>query len=51
MATKKSLPEAEYLKSEDIGSIIAKGMAVTYRAQPEKPIEFFGKWLLNQAKA
>jgi hypothetical protein len=24
-------------------------MAVTYKAQPQNPIDFFGKWLLNQA--
>lgn len=40
---------AEYLKADDIGLVIAKGMAVTYRAQPKNPIDFFGKWLLNQS--
>jgi len=44
---KDSLPEAQYLKSEDIGLVIAKGMAVTYKTNPENPVDFFAKWLLN----
>lgn len=46
---KKANPEAEYLKSDDIGRIIAKGMAVTYRAQPQNPVDFFARWLLGQS--
>ena len=42
-------PEAEYLKSNDIGLVIAKGMAVTYKADPENPVDFFARWLLNQS--
>ena len=41
---------AEYLKADDIGLVIAKGMAVTYRAQPRNPIDYFGRWLLNQSQ-
>ena len=47
---KRPNPEAEYLKSDDIGRIIAKGMAVTYKAQPENPVDFFARWLLNQSQ-
>lgn len=47
---KKPNPESEYLKSDDIGLIIAKGMAVTYKAQPENPVDFFARWLLNQSQ-
>lgn len=47
---KKSSAEAEYLKSDDIGLIIAKGMAVTYKAQPQNPIDFFARWMLNQSQ-
>jgi hypothetical protein len=47
---KKANPDSEYLKSDDIGKIIAKGMAVTYRAQPENPVDFFARWLLNQSQ-
>jgi len=30
--------------------VIAKGMAVTYRAKPANPVDFFAKWLLQQSK-
>ena len=42
--------DAEYLKSEEVGCVIAKGMAVTYRADPKNPIDFFAKWLLNHSR-
>ena len=42
--------EAEYLKSKEVGLVIAKGMAVTYKAQPKNPIDFFAKWLLGEAQ-
>ena len=47
---RKSLPQAEYIKQDDIGLVLAKGMAVTYKANPKNPIDFFGKWLLNQVQ-
>ena len=40
-------PESEYLKQDDIGLVIAKGMAVTYKSDPENPVDFFARWLLN----
>lgn len=45
-----SRPEAEYLKSNEIGLIIAKGMAVTFKVQPKNPVDFFAKWLLKEAQ-
>ena len=42
--------DAEYLKSPEIGEVLAMGMAVTYRTNPKMPIEFFAKWLLNHSK-
>ena len=41
--------EAEYLKQDDIGLVLAKGMAVTYKENPENPVNFFAHWLLNQS--
>jgi hypothetical protein len=41
--------DADYLKSEDIGLVIAKGMATLYQAKPSNPVDFLGKWLLNVA--
>lgn len=45
-----SKPEAEYLKSNEIGLVIAKGMAVTFKHQPKNPVDFFAKWLLKEAQ-
>jgi hypothetical protein len=42
--------DSEYLKSEEIGGVIAKAMAHTYRAQPQNPIDYFAKWLLNYSQ-
>ena len=48
--SKNAQKDAEYLKSDEIGLVIAKAMAVTYKAQPANPIDFFAKWLLQQSK-
>lgn len=42
-------PASEYLKSDEIGLVIAKGMAVLYKANPKNPVDFLAKWLLNYA--
>jgi len=43
------MTDAEYLKSNDLGLVIAKGMAVMYKAQPTNPVDFLARWLLNLA--
>ena len=48
--SKQNIKDAEYLKKDEIGLVIAKAMAVTYKAQPANPIDFFAKWLLQQSK-
>jgi hypothetical protein len=40
---------AEFLKSDEVGLVIAKGMAATYHAKPKNPVDFFARFLLNQA--
>jgi hypothetical protein len=40
-------PDAAYIKSDELGLVIAKGMAVMYKARPENPVDFLAKWLLN----
>lgn len=45
----QTLTDAEYLKSEEIGKVIAKGMAVLYKTNPANPVDYLGKWLLNQS--
>ena len=40
-------PDISYLKEEEIGLVIAKGFAETYKVSPSNPVDFFAKWLLN----
>ena len=42
-------PDAAYIKRDDIGVVIAKGLAVMYRQKPKNPVDFLAKWLLNYA--
>jgi len=42
-------PDAAYIKSDELGVVIAKGLAVMYKAQPANPVDFLAKWLLNHA--
>lgn len=39
-----------YLHQENIGGVIAEGLTVLYQNQPEKPIEYLAKWLLQYCK-
>lgn len=39
--------DIDYLKSENIGKVIAKGLAVLYQEKPQFPVDFLAKWLLN----
>lgn len=41
--------DAEYLKSDEIGLVIAKGLATLYQEKPQNPVDYLGKWLLNVA--
>lgn len=42
-------PDAAYIKQDDLGLVIAKGLAVMYKSQPANPVDFLAKWLLNYA--
>ncbi len=42
--------DAEYLKGQDLGVVIAKGMAVMYKQNPKNPVDFLAKWLLNYSQ-
>ena len=50
MSKNKSHPDAQYLKQEIIGEVIAKGLAYTERTQPKNPVTFFANWLLNYSE-
>ena len=47
---KATTPAADYLKSDELGLVIAKGMAVMYKTNPKNPVDFLAKWLLNYAQ-
>ena len=42
-------PDAAYLMRDDIGKVIAEGLAEVYQAKPQNPIDHFAKWLLNES--
>lgn len=46
-AEPKEHPDAAYIKTDDVGLVIAKGLAVLYKTQPSNPVDFLAKWLLN----
>jgi len=46
----KEHPDITYLKQDEIGLVLSKGLSETYKARPKNPVEFFAKWLLNHAK-
>lgn len=48
--SKKLSPDTEYLKSDEIGLVIAKGLAVMYQENPKNPTDFLAKWLLNYSQ-
>ena len=46
----KEHPDITYLKQDDIGLVLSKGLSETYKVRPRNPVEFFAKWLLNYSK-
>ena len=44
-------PDIRYLKEDNIGKVLSKGLAVLYREQPQFPVEYFAKWLLNYSSS
>lgn len=40
-------PDIAYLMKDDIGKVLAKGLAEVYRKKPTFPVDFLAKWLLN----
>ena len=47
---KKLHPDSEYIMQDQIGSVIAKGLATVYKEKPENPVDYFAKWLLMQSQ-
>lgn len=46
----EQVTDAEYLKGNELGMVIAKGMAVMYKENPKNPVDFLSKWLLNYSQ-
>jgi hypothetical protein len=40
-------PDIAYLMKDEIGKVLAKGLAEVYRKKPTFPVDFLAKWLLN----
>ena len=36
-----------YLKQDDVGKVIAKGLADVYKAKPDTPVKYLAQWLKN----
>ena len=47
---KREHPDVSYLKQDGIALILSKCLSQTYAEKPQKPIDFFAKALLGQAK-
>ena len=39
-----------YLKQDEIGLVLSKALSETYKAQPNDPVDFFAKFLLNHTR-
>ena len=46
---KKDHPDVEYIKRDDVGLVIAKGLAEVYKAKPNNPCDYLARWLFNFA--
>jgi hypothetical protein len=42
--------DISYLKQDEIGLVLSKALSETYKAQPNDPVDFFAKFLLNHSR-
>lgn len=40
----------DYLQTDEVGGIVAKGLAALYLDNPKFPIDYLAKWLLTYSK-
>lgn len=40
-------PDVSYLKQDEIGLVLSRGLGELYMAQPHNPLHFLGNWLVN----
>lgn len=50
MADKKEHPDVQYIKTEDVGIVVAKALAVLYKVKPNNPCDYMARWMLNYAQ-
>lgn len=43
----KEHPDIKYIKTPEIGKVIAQGLAAVYLEKPDFPVDYLAKWLLN----
>ena len=46
----KEHADITYLKQDEIGLVLSKALAETFKVQPNDPVSFFAKFLLNHSK-
>jgi hypothetical protein len=46
----KEHADITYLKQDEIGLVLSKALAETYKVQPNDPVSFFAKFLLNHTR-
>lgn len=39
-------PDVEYLKRDEVGQVIGRGLAEVAKVRPANPVTFLGQWLL-----
>ena len=44
------ISDSQYLMSVGIGQIVGKGLSEMYDAEPNNPVDFLSKWLLNYSQ-
>ena len=43
----KEHPDITYLKKDKISSVLSKALSQTFKSQPNDPVQFFARYLLN----
>jgi hypothetical protein len=46
----KEHADITYLKQDEIGLVLSKALSETFKVQPNDPVNFFAKFLLNHSK-
>lgn len=44
------ITDMDYLTQDEVGGIVAKGLAALYLEKPQFPIDYLAKWLLTYSE-